>query len=313
MHKRYCFSNVLGIFIFNEHFKVIKKELFANNEQYLGSVEKKNSLMKQFNAIEPEGKSLVRILGIFADGSYDRAFVERNIALAKLHVKESVSEDNLIIQSVSSLMELTTVTNTLLKRLREWYGMYNPETERAVEEQETFVSEIIAKDRKALLGRLKINEKDSMGGDISKKDVDAVLMLAKQIEHLRSFRSKQEQYLEGLMTTYCPNITALAGSFLGAKLIHQAGSLKQLVEFPASTVQVLGAEKALFRHMKTGARAPRHGYIAQHPLLASAQQEMHGKIARSLADKILLCAKVDYFKGEFIGSTLLKELERKFK
>ena len=313
MHKSYCFSNVLGIFIFNEHFKVIKKELFTNNEHYLSSVEKKNVLMKQHNAIEPEGKALVRILSHFSDGTYDAAFVARNISLTQLHVKESVNEDNLIIQAVSTVMELSTVTNTLLKRLREWYGLYNPETERAIEDQETFVSEILSKDRASLLARLKVSEAESMGGEIAKKDVDAVLMLAKQIEHLRSFRSKQEQYLEELMEKYCPNITAFAGSFLGAKLIHQAGSLKQLVEFPASTVQVLGAEKALFRHMKTGAKAPRHGYLAQHPLLASAKQELHGKIARSLADKILLCAKVDYFKGEFIGSTLLKELERKFK
>lgn len=83
--------------------------------------------------------------------------------------------------------------------------------------------------------------------------------------------------------------------------------------FPASTIQVLGAEKALFRHMKTGAKPPRHGVIVQHPLLSGAPQKMHGKIARALADKISIAVKVDYFKGKFIGDKLRKGLEEKFR
>ena len=126
-------------------------------------------------------------------------------------------------------------------------------------------------------------------------------------------KEKEEKYLEVLMKKACPNLLALAGAELGGKLLLQAGGLKNLMEFPASTIQVLGAEKALFRHMKTGSKAPRHGYIASHPLLAEAPQEMHGKIARGLADKIGLAVKVDYFKGEFIGDKFLKGLEKKFK
>ncbi len=85
------------------------------------------------------------------------------------------------------------------------------------------------------------------------------------------------------------------------------------MEFPASTIQILGAEKALFRHMISGAKAPRHGYIIQDPLISNSPQKMHGKIARALADKITISARVDYFKGEFIGSKLRERLEKKFK
>ena len=81
---------------------------------------------------------------------------------------------------------------------------------------------------------------------------------------------------------------------------------------PASTIQILGAEKALFRHMKTGAKPPRHGVIVAHPLISRAPDKMHGKIARTLADKISIAAKVDYFRGQFIGDKLRKELEVKF-
>jgi nucleolar protein 56 len=81
---------------------------------------------------------------------------------------------------------------------------------------------------------------------------------------------------------------------------------------PASTIQILGAEKALFRHMKTGAKPPRHGIIISHPLIARAPDKMHGKIARALADKLSIASKVDYFKGNFIGDKLKKSLEEKF-
>ena len=81
---------------------------------------------------------------------------------------------------------------------------------------------------------------------------------------------------------------------------------------PSSTIQLLGAEKALFRHMKTGARAPKFGFLHEHPLIAKNPKELHGKIARTLADKISIAVKVDYFKGKFIGDKLLKEVEGKF-
>ena len=115
------------------------------------------------------------------------------------------------------------------------------------------------------------------------------------------------------MKTYCPNLLAVTGISLGAKLMSKAGSLKRLVLMPASTIQVLGAEKALFRHMKTGAKPPRHGIIIKHPLISSAKQKEHGKRARTLADKIAIAVKVDYFKGKFIGDKLNKSIQEKFK
>ena len=114
------------------------------------------------------------------------------------------------------------------------------------------------------------------------------------------------------MDGLCPNTKAICGAYLGAKLIEHAGSFKRLSEMPASTIQILGAEKALFRHLKTGAKPPRHGLIVNHLLIANAPDSMHGKIARALADKIAIASKVDYFKGNFIGDKLIKELEQKF-
>jgi nucleolar protein 56 len=231
-------------------------------------------------------------------------YYKLNLEETKKKIKESVSSDNFILQTVNNIDEINRVCNILVKRLREWYELYNPEFSRKITDHEKFVELIVeGKDKK---------EKNSMGADLSKADLEPVLKITKELCELYKFRDKQKEYLEKIMQKNNPNITAVAGYLIGAKLIALAGDLKRLVMFPASTVQLLGAEKALFRHMKTGARSPRHGIIVNHPLISGAPQKEHGKRARALADKISLAAKLDYFKGEFIGDKLRKELEERF-
>lgn len=233
-------------------------------------------------------------------------YYKRNLEETKRRVKESVSFDNFIVQAINNIDEINRVCNTLVKRLREWYELYNPEFSRNVEDHGMFVGLIVAgKDKK---------EKDSMGADLSKEDLKPILKLAEDIDSLYKFRKEQEGYLEELMKKNCPNITAVAGALIGARLIALAGDLKRLVEFPASTVQLLGAEKALFRHMRNKkSLPPKYGVIVQHPLIAKVGKRDKGKAARALADKISLAAKIDYFKGEFIGDKLKKGLEERFK
>jgi nucleolar protein 56 len=229
----------------------------------------------------------------------------KNLEETRKKVRESVNPDNFIVQTVNNIDEISKVCNILAKRLREWYELYNPEFSRKFSDHEVFVKLIIeGKDKK---------EKTSMGADLSKEDLEPILKIAKELSVLYSLRDKQKEYLEKVMEKNNPNLTAVAGYLIGAKLIALAGDLKRLVMFPASTVQLLGAEKALFRHMRTGAKSPRHGMIVNHPLISGAPQKEHGKRARALADKLSLAAKVDYFKGEFIGDKLRKELEERFK
>ena len=116
------------------------------------------------------------------------------------------------------------------------------------------------------------------------------------------------------MKKHCPNMLEVAGVLISAKLLEHAGSLRRLMMMPASTIQILGAEKALFRHLKTGKKAkpPKYGILSQHPLIGKVKKEEYGKVARTLADKISIAVKVDYFKGKFIGDKLKEELEKKF-
>ncbi len=236
-----------------------------------------------------------------------------NLGETKRKIRESVKEDSLLMQAINSIDELSRIGNIAVKRLREWYELYNPEFSKSCADNERFVSEILKKPKRELLQGISVREEDSMGANIPKDDVDKILELASFVDYSFKLRKKEEQYVEDLMKKIAPNISAVAGPLIGAKLIAASGSLKRLSELPASTVQLLGAERALFRHLRNKAnRPPRHGLIVQHPLIGSAAQKDHGKVARALADKISIAAKVDYFRGEFIGDKLRKILEGKF-
>lgn len=233
------------------------------------------------------------------------------IAETRKKIKESVSDDNLVIQSVSSIGEADRAANMLAKRLREWYSFYCPEFSDSIASHEKFAELIQKKTKKELLSQVGLKQEQSMGADLPRQDTDAMMELARALDCLHNLKERQAAYLEKKMKAYCPNITAITGSLIGAKLLASAGGLKKLSVYPASTIQMLGAEKALFRHLRTGAKAPKYGILHEHPLISQAKKKEHGKIARLLADKIAIAAKVDFFKGKFVGDRLMEEITKK--
>ncbi len=310
----YLFSNVIGVFVFDEAFNIVDKIIFETAEDYRN----KNKLIEKLrgkhkDSAAADDKALKQILLHFRNKQYFDDFYKKNLELTKLDVKNSVINDLLIIQAINSVDELDKAINILVKRLREWYELYNPEFSRAVESHEKFVQGLLENEKEELLKKLNVKKSDSIGADLEQENIETIRSLAHQIYDLYQLRKNQVSYISNLMDNLCPNLKTVADVLVGAKLIEHAGSLKRLSEMPASTIQILGAEKALFRHMKTGAKPPRHGVIVGHSLIAQAQDRMHGKIARSLADKISIAAKVDYFQGKFIGDKLRKQLEEKFK
>ena len=309
----YLFSNMLGVFVFDEKFEVVDEILFKNLEDYrnkdkfIEQIKNKHKNLKETN--EEASK---KILLYLKNNLFFNDFCNKNLQLTKLDIKSSVKDDILLIQAINSIEEIDKAINILAKRLREWYELYNPEISKSIENHEKFVEEILDKEKGELLEKLKINPSDSIGADLGQEDLEPIKSLTHQIHDLCQLRKAQISYISALMDDLCPNIKAVCDVLVGAKLIEHAGSLKRLSEMPASTIQILGAEKALFRHMKTGAKSPKHGIIINHPLISKAAANMHGKIARALADKISIASKVDYFQGKFIGDKLRKELEEKF-
>jgi nucleolar protein 58 len=132
-----------------------------------------------------------------------------------------------------------------------------------------------------------------MGTEISESDLLNINLLADQVISITTYRSELYEYLRNRMAAIAPNLTALVGELVGARLIAHAGSLLSLAKSPASTVQILGAEKALFRAMKTKHDTPKYGLIFHASLIGQAPQKLKGKMARMLATKASLSIRLD--------------------
>lgn len=238
-----------------------------------------------------------------------------NILQAKKDIKSAIGRDQLIMQANNSIEELDKSINIIMERLREWYGLHFPEMNRIVTDHMKY-----AKTVEQFGGRSSIKDPElshfkesSMGADFTKEDIKAVQELASQAVSLFKIRDKTAEYMEALLKEVAPNVNEVAGSSLTAKLISSAGGLEKLARMPSSTIQLLGAEKALFRHLHGRGKSPKHGVIINHQYLKNAPIKMRGKIARLVASKISIAAKMDFYSKKYNGKELKKELEEKIK
>jgi nucleolar protein 56 len=253
----------------------------------------------------------------------------RNVSmeLAKLRVKGAAEKRDLVIaQAIQTLDDLDRTVNLFMGRLREWYGIHFPELDRLIEKHETYARlvmnfgykdnfsvEALEKEglpKERAENTAEVAEK-SMGADMVEKDLAEIQALSKNVLELYDLRKNMEAYVNKTMEEVAPNTKAVAGALLGARLIAVAGSLQNLAMKPASTIQVLGAEKALFRSLKTGARPPKHGLIFQHALLHDAKRWQRGKIARVLAGKLAIAARADAFGGRYVGDALKADVDKR--
>ena len=250
-----------------------------------------------------------------------------SIELAKMKVKKTVEKrDMLVAQAVLSVDDLDKSLNLFMSRLREWYGLHFPELDRLLEKHETYSRLVVNLGKKENFTTEKLEQEGlpknkskmiaevaaaSMGADIIEKDLAQIQYMCAHVLDLYKLRQNLENYVESVMDEVAPNTKAVAGSLLGGRLIALAGGLMNLAKLPASTMQVLGAEKALFRSLKTKARPPKHGIIFQHPLIHDAKRWQRGKIARALAGKITIAVRVDAFKGKFAADDLNADLQKR--
>jgi nucleolar protein 56 len=174
---------------------------------------------------------------------------------------------------------------------------------------ENLERENIPKERTQLVAKA---AESSMGADVAESDLVMVQALAKDVLNFYLLRKNMEDYVDQTMEELAPNVRAVAGALLGARLIAMTGSLRNLAMRAASTIQVIGAEKALFRSLKTGARPPKHGLIFQHTLLHDAKRWQRGKIARVIAGKLAIAARTDAFgAGHYIGDKLKADINKR--
>ncbi len=245
-------------------------------------------------------------------------------------IKNKISEagaqkDTIIIQIIETLDIIKKSISLFSSRLREWYGLHFPELTDKLVEDNVILAEMVAvlgNREKFTIKNLRENfdfseerinalhqlANDSMGAKIN---INIIQDYANQIISFDKYRAFLENYLEDLMEVSAPNLTGIIGSLIGAKLIAKAGSLKKLAFMPASRIQLLGAEKALYRFLKSGEKRPKHGLIFQWNQIRGNKPWIRGKISRLISGKIGIAAKLDFFKGEIIADFLTKEIEQK--
>lgn len=298
--------------------------------EQIASIFKKKVLVKPDNEVARTFReNLPKYLEIL---EIDRSqFVKRTYEIS-LHLtrrkvrKAAEKRDLFIAQAISALDDVNKTLNLFASRIREWYSLHFPELDELLEDHEDYVKvvskiggrDFISQDRLREIGireemieKIDSAAKSSMGADITDFDLNAIRLLSDITLELFEARRGLEKYIDEAMMEVAPNVRGIVGPLLGARLIALAGGLSKLSTLPASTIQVLGAEKALFRALKTGGRPPKHGVIFQHAVIHKSPKWQRGKIARALAAKLAIAARIDAFSGEYRADEIREQLEQR--
>ena len=249
------------------------------------------------------------------------------INLSSMKVKQTSEKlDQHLAQAVNTLDELDEIINTISTRIREWYGLHFPELDYTLQNiityaaivknagpRENITSELLAQldvpETKIELIKQAILK--SQGGNLTDESAESLKILASQVIQLSELRTNLSDSVENSMEIIAPNLKNILTAIIGARLIAKAGSLVKLAQMPSSTIQIIGAEKALFRALKTGARPPKHGLLFQHPSVNSAPKWQRGKIARALSSKIAIAVRIDVYRNASLDNSLLEKLTKR--
>jgi len=249
--------------------------------------------------------------------------------LAREQMKTALSRaDLLLINAIHTFDELDRSINLFTNKIREWYGIHFPELDDLVSDHEIFLkmvaeigerSNFTKSNLKSFEDRLKNAEKieitalTSIGSNVSENDIQIISHIANKLLLFHELKELLEKYIENVMEQLAPNIKELVGAKLGSRIIASAGGLMKLAVKPSSTIQILGAEKALYRSIRTRSRPPKHGFIFQHPKVHGSPKRLRGKISRAIAGKMAIAARIDAYGGEFQGESLKKKLDNRIK
>ncbi|CAK7273424.1 Nucleolar protein 58 [Sporothrix epigloea] len=215
--------------------------------------------------------------------------------------------DVMIIHAVSLLDDLDKELNVFMMRVKEWYGWHFPELAKILNDNVAYAKVVLAAGMRENLVNIDLSEilpeeieaavkaaaEVSMGSEIASEDLENITLLAEYVVMYANYRTQLSSYLDSRMKAIAPNMTAIVGPLIGARLISHAGSLMNLAKSPGSTIQILGAEKALFRALKTKHSTPKYGLIYHASLVGQATGRNKGKMARQVASKAALGARID--------------------
>ncbi|MDI3541472.1 MAG: nucleolar protein 56 [Candidatus Methanomethylophilaceae archaeon] len=230
------------------------------------------------------------------------------VELGRLRSSEPMARDRNIVEAIRALDNLIESCNILNERLHEWYGIYFPELSDYAHERRYAQLIVDHGNREEIIEELGL-ELESMGSEMESEDIATIRGMAQSLIDLYERRAVLEKYISNNVGQIAPNLCTLMGPHLTARMISLAGGLERLASLPASTLQLLGAEKAMFRHLRSNKRPPKHGVIYQHPAVHRSPYWQRGNISRALASKAAIAARIDQYGEENRGDILLREFE----
>ncbi|MFH1431970.1 MAG: hypothetical protein ABIG84_02020 [archaeon] len=298
----------------------LKKELFKEENELIGKLKtsdlifeiKKDAYKHIFP--NPAGiyvrSNLLRLAqkNSFKPAEFNRFLYDINFEITADAMRNQRTDDKLIIQAVTAIDDLDKAINVMCMRLREWYGLYFPEASERISDNEKFAKYI-----SETLYRTDINNisiEDTVGSEMKSDDLKEQKMFAQSIENLFAERKELEKYINRKCLEVIPNMTAIIGAEQASRILAHAGSTEKLAKFPSSTIQILGAEKALFRYLHNVGTSPKHGIIFNTGYIQRTPKDYRGKIARILASKLSLASKLDFYKGVFRGDSLRADMDK---
>ncbi len=304
---RFIEKSPIGVFVFDENGNIVWKKFFSKNseatKQFLGPLsseaieaagsnyaESSKYINKKFREIAKENFVNEEELNNFLS--------EFSIELSKNQMKGIVGKDKLLLHAINAHDEIEKQLNIMNQRLSEWYSLHYPERKPSADEIERF-------------GRRENfpSYKESSGIEIDEIDEQTFREFAKTISALKNEQSKLKRYTKDIAKEIMPNTSSIIDPLLAARMLSMAGSMEKFSRMTASTIQLIGAEKALFRHLRKEGKSPKYGIVFLDPRIQQASPEKRGKIARILASKVSQAIRIDFYSKRDDTERLRKELD----
>lgn len=305
--KAFIAKSPFGLFAFTENGDMIYYEMLSIKKALIANKEIPESFLKAMRGYEMsenpvaytflrrEFREKIKELTGKSDVEINSDIIEFSTLISRSNLKSAISKDKVIIQASNGLEDLKKTINLYNERIYEWFSLHYPELKKRD-------ADMIAKHgrRENFPGF-----KESLGVDFDDKDEAAVKQYADMIVIIEKGMNSLEKYISTSMQQMLPNVCSLVEPILAAKLLANAGSIERMAKMPASTIQLLGAEKALFRHLKKRGKSPKFGILFSDKRVQEAPKEKQGKVARLIAAKIMLAARIDFYSKR--KDTKLKE------
>lgn len=317
-----------GVFLIDGD-KVVKTHLFpkdpsgiatrlhAIQKGHILDEERAAAQGKRVNVLESRLEPLGRM--VVADASFVNAATygfretllkEALLLLAEMKTEEETGADRHLMEAIASYDAAQEQINQLDLKLHSWYGLHYPELGDALKGIDYSKAVSSYGDRESVQEGIDLSGA-SIGVDFIEGEKEMLMSLASGIIYLTDLSEKTGEYIDRRAQEVLPNLSALLGPKLACRLVREAGGLERLSSFPAGTVQLIGAEKALFRHLRKGRRPPKHGLIFQHPLVHSMPRDRRGRMSRFIGGKAAIAARLDMYRGRDMGEELKREAEKR--